>query len=196
MNDDSLIGEVTSGIAGEFSKLGKSVTSQITGSTPKDPSSSTAAKQVTGFGKAITGQLFGSKPESTQKAKSTPQPASFLDELKKMGSSVTAQVSGAEDFTAEQVSQMAKKDEEFSKQESDVLRTRIAKVYEEYQAKKKQIDEEIKSKLTQEEQHQKEGEVLMQKNEEASFANPAIAKTRAEIKNYGAERETIDYRTK
>ena len=187
MNDDSLIGEVTSGIAGEFSKLGKSVTSQITGSTPKDPSSSTAAKQVTGFGKAITGQLFGSKPESTQKAKSTPQPASFLDELKKMGSSVTAQVSGAEDFTAEQVSQMAKKDEEFSKQESDVLRTRIAKVYEEYQAKKKQIDEEIKSKLTQEEQHQKEGEVLMQKNEEASFANPAIAKTRAEIKNYGAE---------
>jgi len=187
VNDDSLIGEVTSGIAGEFSKLGKSVTSQITGSTPKNPADATAVKQVTGFGKAITGQLFGSKPESTQKAKSIPQPASFLDELKKMGRSVTAQVSGAEDLTGEQVSEMAKKDEEFSKQEADALKARIAKIYEEYRAKKKQMDEEIKSKLAQEEQHQKEGEVLMQKNEEVSLNNPAIAKTRAEIKNYGAE---------
>lgn len=186
-DSDSLIGEVTSGIAGEFSKLGKSITSQVTGSKPKDPATSTAAKQVTGFGKAITSQIFGSKPELAPKANSTPPATSFLDELKKMGRSVTAQVSGAEDLSGEQVSEMAKKDEEFSKQEADALKARIAKIYEEYQAKKKQMDEELKRKLAEKEQHQEEGEKLMQQNEAASFANPAIAKTRAEIKNYGAE---------
>lgn len=184
---DSIVGEVASGIAGEFSKFGKSITSQVTGSIPKNPADATAAKQVTGFGKAIAGQLFGSKPESAPKTKSNPAPTSFLDELKKMGRSVTAQVSGAEDLSGEQVSEMAKRDEEFSSQETEAVRARIAKVYEEYRMKKEQMDEEMKRKMAQEEQHQKEGEELMQKNEEASFANPAIAKTRAEIKNYGAE---------
>lgn len=184
---DSLAGEVASGIAGEFSKFGKSLTSQVTGSTANNTPKADAGGQIKGFGKAITGQIFGSKPESAQKTKSASKPTSFLDELKKLGRSATAQVSGAEDFTTDQISDMAKKDEEFSKQEADVLRAQIAKIYEEYQAKKKQIDEEVKRKLVGEEVRQKEANELMEKNGEASFANPAIAKTRAEIKNYGAE---------
>ncbi len=187
IDSDSVVGEVASGFAGEFSKLGKSITSQVTGSKPKDPATSTAVKQVDGFGKAITSQIFGSKPETGAKAKSAPAPTSFLDELKKMGKSVTAQVSGAEDFDKEQIDQMAKKDEEFSKQEADALHARIAKVYEEYQAKKRKGEEIRQQQKAQEEQKKKEAEVLMQKNEEELLQNPAVAKTRAEIKNYGAE---------
>lgn len=184
---DSLIGDVASGISGEFSKLGKSLASQVTGSTTNSALNADAGQQITGFGKTITGQIFGSKPESAQKTKSVPKPTSFLDELKKLGRSATAQVSGAEDLSADQISEMAQKDEEFSKQETDVLRARIAKIYDEYQEKRKKDEEERKQKLMGVEQKSKEAEILMEENKKASLTNPAIAKTRAEIKNYGAE---------
>ena len=187
MNDDSLIGEVASGVAGEFSKFGKSITSQVKGSTPADTQNTDSSNQITGFGKAITGQIFGANPESAPKPKSTPQPASFLDELKKMGRSVTAQVSNSEDFNKGQVAEMAKKDEDFSKQEADVYRSRIARIYQEYQAKKRQDEEKRKQILVQEEQKKQEADAFMQEKKDRNSPNAAIDKSRAEIKNYGAE---------
>ena len=187
MNDgDSIVGEVASGIAGEFSKLGKTVTSQLAGSKPKDPQAASPQKEIGGFAKTITGQLFGSKPEPSPKAQNIPQPFSFLDELKNMGRSVSAQVAGAEDLSSKQIAAMAKKDDEFSEKEAQTLRTRIAQIYQEYQAKKKNEEQEKQQQqLAVQEQKKKQGEFEKQKRQIS--VNPMVERAKAEIKNYGAE---------
>jgi len=56
------IGDLVGEVAQEFSKLGKSVTSQITGSSPAAPSKTddfSVKDQAKGFGKSLTAQLFG-----------------------------------------------------------------------------------------------------------------------------------------
>lgn len=110
----------------------------------------------------------------------------FLGELKKIGQTALSQItgSGAQIPTADQVKQLAKKDEQFSKEAQAEIQARIRAIYEEYAAKRKK-HEMIATQQEQQFQEQKKQELDTLKKQEP--LSPAIAKTRAEIKNYGAE---------
>ena len=112
----------------------------------------------------------------------------FGEELKKFGKTAVSQVTGKpqDQGTATVVDPkaMAKSDKEFSKQGEAEVRARIAQIYQEYAAKraKEQKQEQLVQNRKEEQGKLEVGEVKKQE-----MADPSIAKTRAEIKNYGAE---------
>ena len=157
-DDDGIISEIAGAVAGEFKKFGKSASSQITGSSNQTPQ------------------------QSTNAAKTTDTSAhSVLDEFKLLGKSAAAQISGHTDDA--NLATLAKKDKEFSKAAEAQVKARIASLYEEYAAKKarEQQQQVLVEKQQEEVNAQQETEVKKQQT------NSAIQKTRAEIKNYGAE---------
>lgn len=186
---DSIAGEVVSTIAGELSKLGKSVTSQITrsnlsnSSTPGDFSLKDQAK---GFGKSLTTQVFGGS-DSSQLPKSKPvsEPTSISDQLKKFGTSLTGQLSGS-DYTSEQISEMTKRDDHLSEQEREAVRAKIAQIYGEHAVKRKKEKQLAEQQQVQIEQGKKEEKEMIQVRQKQEV-NPMVERAKAEIKNYGAE---------
>ncbi len=111
----------------------------------------------------------------------------FLDELKKIGQTAVSQVIGNQPQapTADDVAKLDKKDQEFKKEAIPEVQARIQEVYEEYAAKRKK--EEMLTRQQSEAVAVQKKELEEVRKKEIDQANPAIAKTRAEIKNYGAE---------
>lgn len=190
-------GGVVGAVTGEAKKFGQSATSQVSGSAPSKGSSSddtSALDHLKKFGQSVTSQVTGSQPSSgTPSDKFNPfglqlndsgsnQP--LLDNFKKFGQSVTAQATGGQQsMSDDDIKSLVKKDNDFSKKESAAVRARINRVYEEYAAKRarEKQQQEMAEKQKEEVKEVQEKEI---KKEES---NVAIQKTRAEIKNYGAE---------
>jgi len=141
------------------------------------------AGELKKFGKSATSQVTG--PDKTKTPKSPPaEPTSAKGELKKLGSTIFGQVTGHDQGA--QVAQMAKADKEFSKKESDLIAQKIKQIYAAHAARRAQEQKQKEAIEVQKEQQQVIFQEQAKKQEDLS-ANPAIAKTRAEIKNYGAE---------
>lgn len=162
MSDDD--GGILSDIGDELKKFGQSAASQITGSQPQN---------VPGGTKSPAAQ----KPQDTSKH-------SLGEELKMLGQDAISQITGHPVSSSEHLAKLAKADEEFSQKEQEAIRARIKQIYEEYRLKhgrQKQQEKMIEAK----QEEQKKAELSQVKKQEAPRAD--IAKTRAEIKNYGAE---------
>ena len=166
-------GNVAKTVGGEIKNIGKSATSQIGGADQSGQSSNIAAADVAGASlqKPLADKDF-----------------SLLSELKAVGKTMGSQIAGSSKTDAEaDVESMKKKDDEFSKSEAEAIRAKVDQIYKEYAQKK--VAEEQKKKeeemRQQEEKRQKREEIQQLKKLDQS--NPAVAKTRAEIKNYGAE---------
>jgi len=160
MDDDSIAGEVISTIGSELSKLGKSVTSQITGSSSD----------------------LGQSKKSTPLSKAD---FSLFGELKKFGQSAQGQVSGHLPTDSE-IAQMVKKDDEFSEQEGAAVRAKIARIYQEHEARRKKEKQLAEQQQAQIEQTKKEKQEVIQVKR-SQEVNPMVERAKAEIKNYGAE---------
>lgn len=175
MDDSSDIhGEVISGLKqvasqtkstlfGEVRKLGRSAGSHITGKS----------SSVADEGKR--GQTFQSGP------------LSLMGELKRFGQTATSQITGRK-LTPLELSELAKRDEELSKNDADAVRAKIQRIYHEYEEKRrKQRQVEFEQQKTQEQQVKQQAAQAAKKKQQ-KFVNPQIAKARAEIgKNWGAE---------
>lgn len=157
-------GQIASGGGSELKRISKIATSQLLGSKPQEPVPETSdTSQNTGF--------------------------SILNELKLMGKSAKSQLGGSTgQMSSQQITQMAKRDEEFSQKSADEIREKILSIYREYEGKRR------KERLAQQQQaqaseEQKREEVRqLQKKKQAVPINPQVAKSRAEIgKNWGAE---------
>lgn len=167
-------GDVAKTVGGEMQKIGKSATSQIGGSDQSGQSSNITASNVT--------DASSLKPSGGKKD------FSLFSELKAVGKTMGSQIAGGTQPDAStNVNELKKKDEEFSKSEVESIRVKVDQIYKEYAQKK--VAEEQKKKeeamKQHEEKRQKREEIQQLKKLDAP--NPAIAKTRAEIKNYGAE---------
>lgn len=173
-----------SGLAG----FGKSLTSQITGGSADTTSpvgDLSAKEEAKNFGKSIISQITGGKSPGGQKADvdmHSKYQYSITGELSKLAKSATGQVSWNRDLN-----DMAKADEDFSKREAEAIKVKIARLYEEHAAKRKQEEEARKQQEIQIEQQKTQMKVQTLEQKKHDFVNPAIARSRAEIKNYGAE---------
>lgn len=110
----------------------------------------------------------------------------IADELGKLGKSAASQISpqSQPQSSSDDITQLAEKDKEFSKKEAAVVQGRINRIYQEYAAKR--AKEQKQQEMVQNQQEiQKDREIQEIKKQQT--INPAIAKSRAEIKNYGAE---------
>lgn len=165
------IADGASQIGGEFKKVGHTVVSQVTGSLP--PAGSHDDSSI----KEAAGKLAGSGDDNN----------SVWGEFRKMGKSVSAQVSGDEDIGGDAISEMTKKDKDFSKTEYVAVRAKVKQIYEEYEAKKKKEEAMRKQAEDVQEAQKEEVKELQEEKKKDEFVNPAIQKARAEIKNYGAE---------
>lgn len=180
MSDDSgrilseiteTVGDVAEAAAGELKKFGQSATSQISGHAGQaggQPSKAdiAKAKNATGGG--------------------SPQDRSAIEEVKGFGKSVLDQITGHTDQTQGDIAKMAKADNKFSQVESEKIKAKINQIYQEYAAKRAKEQQQQETLAKQQEEQTKQI-VEQKKKEEMVAANPAIAKTRVEIKNYGAE---------
>lgn len=149
-------------------------------------------------GQSAGGQIAGSNQPSVPKpqAPDTAAPKSsggkhysLLEELKKVGQSAGAQISGHTDSGNQvgDIDSMKKHDDDSSKVEFESIRARVDQIYREH-AQKRAAEEQSKREAVlkeQEKKEQKRAEIRQLKKIEPP--NPAVAKTRAEIKNYGAE---------
>lgn len=157
------VGDVGGAIVDELKKFGKSATSQVTGSEPSADNT-------------------GSKASGAKQTSADPgdDDHSILTEFKKLGQAAMGQVTGHEQAAA--LSAMKKKDDEASKREYTAVSAKIKQVYAQYAAKraKEQKQEEA---IEQHRQQQKQLAEIKQKEEPRAD----IQRTRAEIKNYGAE---------
>lgn len=178
-----LLGEFTSGITAgasqignEFKKVGQTAVSQVTGSvaSPPGPADEKAIKDA-----AAKAGIGG--------ANSSGDSNSVWGEFKKLGKSATSQVSGNEDVGQDALSKMTKKDKDFSDVEYAAVRAKVKQIYEEYEAKKKKEEAMLKQQKGVVEEQKKEVEELQQEKKKEEFIDPAIQRSRAEIKNYGAE---------
>lgn len=112
----------------------------------------------------------------------------FGEELKKIGKTAVSQVTGKpqDQGTAivADLKAMQKGDRQFSKQGEAEVKAKIAQIYAEYAAKraKEQKQEQLVQERQEEQRKLEVGEIKKQE-----MADPSIAKTRPEIKNYGAE---------
>lgn len=191
------IGDIFSDIAGaagdELKKFGQSANSQVTGSkggqqTASSSDDTSVLSQLKKFGQAATSQVTGlqlTDANSTPaKSKHSDYEYSLLGELKKLGQSATSQATGHEPPPSKgDVKAMAKSDDAFSKKESAVVAAKIKQIYAEYAAKKAQEGKQEEMVEKQQEEAKEEQKKEIKKEE----TNAAIQKTRAEIKNYGAE---------
>lgn len=135
-----------------------------------------------------TSNAVGDVAETTTSAGSA-----FVNELKKIGQTAFSQILGTHPTdqipNKDELAEMAKKDEKFSIEEQAKIQAKIRAIYEEFEAmKKKRLQEKEQVEKLQEEEVKKLEELNEERVKEQELAvNPAIEKTRAEIKNYGAE---------
>lgn len=157
-------GDVGGSILDELKKFGKSATSQVTGSEPAPDntiSKASGAKQTS----AGTGD----------------EDHSIIGEFKKLGQAAIGQVTGHEQAAA--LLAMKKKDDAASKREYAQVSAKIKQMYQEYAAKKarEQRQEEVIK------EHRDEQQKQLQEIKKKEEPRADIQKTRAEIKDYGAE---------
>ena len=113
----------------------------------------------------------------------------FLGELKKIGQTAVSQITGSQQTqipTADEVKKLDKNEQEFKKEAIPEVQARIRRIYEEYAARRRK--EEIAKKQQEAqigEQKEKQEELLGKQQKDMPIS--AIEKTKAEIKNYGAE---------
>ena len=178
-------GDVGGAIVSELAKLGKTAASQVTGSEPSlDRHSLSANKQSFSTNK----QSFSANRTSPksggakQPPVSTDSDHSILSEFKKFGQTAIGQITGHGQEA--NISAMKKKDDEASRQEYREIKSKIDQIYAQYAARRarEQKQQEL-IQVRQEEEQQKQ--LVEIKKKEVPRAD--IAKTRAEIKNYGAE---------
>src|SRR3989344_5724877 len=106
--------------------------------------------------------------------------STFLGELKKIGKVAVSQIIGqgqAQTPTTDDLAKLSDKDKKFSDAAQEEVRARIQAIYEEHAARRK--------KEERGEQKEKKEELLGKQQKDMPIS--AIEKTRAEIKNYGAE---------
>ncbi|MBI4037571.1 hypothetical protein HY382_00825 [Candidatus Curtissbacteria bacterium] len=169
--------------------FGKSLTSQITGGSSDSTTTIgdlSAKDEAANFGKSIISQITGSKHSGGQPVDSNKHSKyqySLSGELSKLAKGTTSQVSGK----VQSVGEMAKADDEFSKREAEAVKLKIAKIYEEHAARRKREEEARRQEVLQKEQQKKQIDTQALEQKKQDFVNPAVAKTRAEIKNFGAE---------
>lgn len=156
--------DVAKGVAGEFKKIGKTAVSQITGSK--------------------TQPLQSSQTLPSQGPQAQNKDFSLLSEIKKAGQAVGSQITGAAPSMAD-VGKMQKKDQQFSQQEIEAVRAKVRQIYQEHVQKRAQ-EKQQKAMVKQKEEQEKAREIEQIKRV-AEPLSPQVAKTRAEIKNYGAE---------
>ena len=82
---------------------------------------------------------------------------------------------------------MRKTDEEFSSLAHSQLREKVNAIYASHQQRQKQEEENRRRQDEQAKQEKKQREAELSGGKPEPWENPAIAKTRAENKNYGAE---------
>ena len=162
-------GDTVKTIGGELKQIGKSFTSQIGGANqssvqPQAPDS-------------ISSKSGGSKHYS------------LLDELKKVGQTAGAQISGHTDSAGQDFDIDARKkhDEESSKAEFESIRSKVDQIYREHAQKRAAEEQKKKEEAMKVMEHKKQKREEIQQLKRIEGPNPAVAKTRAEIKNYGAE---------
>lgn len=159
-------GNVGTAVVGELKKVGKTATGQITGKTtqpaPLSPLSQT--KVIKGGSETLMGQIG------------------------QFGRTASGQISGQmPDLMNADIAKMAKSDELFSETARAEVRAKIKRIYEEYAAKRAREEQQRQLLEQQQEQEMNKLEVSKLAKKQQEEVNPAIAKTRAEIKNYGAE---------
>ena len=112
---------------------------------------------------------------------------SLLGEIKKIGQTATSQMTGSQSQTptADDVAKLQKNEQEFKKDAIPEVQARIQAIYAEYAAKKKK--EQMMAEQQTEAVEEQKQELNEAKKQQIDQSNPAIAKNRAEIKNYGAE---------
>lgn len=183
----SAVASVAGAVGDELKKFGQSASSQVSGSAPSVQTNrdTSAVDQLTGFGTSLTSQITGSSDTSGDnlRGKKSGKKAdlSVIGELSNFAKSAASQVS-----EGKVLEEMKASDAEFSEREAGVVRAKIARVYEEHAAKRKQEEEVKKQQEVQVEAQKKQTEQL-KKTEQNDEVNPAVAKSRAENKNYGAE---------
>lgn len=118
-------------------------------------------------------------------------------ELKKFGQTAASQISGHAAGTGQptkpdiakvksaEIAKMAKADNKFSQVESAKIKAKINQIYQEYAARRAR--EEKQQKMVVEQQSEQKKAIEEDQKRQEMDINPAITKTRAEIKNYGAE---------
>lgn len=165
-----VVGDVAGEAADELKKFGQTAGSQISGQSgqaSQQPGSADISKVRTATGGSATEQ-------------------SAVDEIKDFGKSFLAQITGHTDVAGGEVAKMAKADNKFSQVESAKVKAKINQIYQEYAAKRAK---EQQQQTLAKQQQEKEKVVQLQKEKKQEGMDVAIAqaKTRAEIKNYGAE---------
>ncbi|KKS04924.1 hypothetical protein A2W45_02205 [Candidatus Curtissbacteria bacterium RIFCSPHIGHO2_12_41_11] len=115
--------------------------------------------------------------------------STFLGELKKIGKVAVSQIIGqgqAQTPTTDDLAKLSDKDKKFSDAAQEEVRARIQAIYEEHAARRKKEEMARKQQQAQiGEQKEKQEELLGKQQKDMPIS--AIEKTRAEIKNYGAE---------
>lgn len=111
------------------------------------------------------------------------------EELKKIGKTAVSQITGKpgdgqSQVSAQDLKTLKAQDQKFSKKGEAEVKAKIAQIYAEYAAKKAR--EQKQEATVQQQQEQEKTQVLEQARKQEVITTP-IAKTRAEIKNYGAE---------
>ncbi|MBI2326690.1 hypothetical protein HYU92_00050 [Candidatus Curtissbacteria bacterium] len=157
--------DVAKGLGGGFKKIGKTAVSQITGAKNQPLQTSQTPKS--------------SGPPAQKKD------FSLLSEIKKAGQTVGAQITGAAPPSPIDLGKMQKKDQEFSQQEIEAVRAKVRQIYQEYAARKAQ--ERKQAEMVEQKEQEQKGREIEQIKRVKEPISPQIAKTRAEIKNYGAE---------
>lgn len=152
----------------------------------------TAGSELKKAGKSMFGQVGGSSSASASQAsaasdKTTPHyNYSPKGETKKFGLNILSQVAGTK-LSYGEIEQMRQKDEEFSSVAHGQLRDKINAMYANHQQRRRQEAENRQHQEEQVKQEKKQHELELRKTSNEPWESPAIAKTRAEIKNYGAE---------
>ena len=188
-DDGSIFSGISDVLGGELKKLGQAATHQVTGATPTGNSSPaddiSAVDQLKGFAKTATDQVTGGS-DSSSPAKSSADD-SAVDEFKKFGQSFTQQLFGGSGSGGqeEQLAKMKKTDDDFSKQESGVIRAKIANIYKEYEQKR--ASEKKQEEVVEKQEEAQKQQLQEQKKKQDIEQSVEVAKTRAENKNYGAE---------
>lgn len=132
-------------------------------------------------GNSLASNVISDIAEGAQGATSV-----IAGEFTKLGKSAASQISpqSQPQQSSDDITQLAKEDKEFSKKEAAVVQGNINRIYQEYAAKR--AKEQKQQEMAQNQQDvQRNAQIEEIKKQQA--INPAIAKSRAEIKNYGAE---------
>lgn len=159
-------------VGGELKSIGKSAISQI-GGTNKSSNQSTTTTQA---------------PDTSSDSSSSGKHYSLLAELKKVGQTAGSQIFGGQaEKSDEEVSSMKKKDEEFSKTELESIRGKVDQIYREHAQRRAAEEQKKKDQALKEMEEKRRRREEIRQLEKKEPVNPAVAKTRAEIKNYGAE---------